>query len=213
MASIFKILRSILPRSRPPADIESAGSLYVNFADAQLGIMDAAGLPLDLLALRYHKDTAGYVVDDIVAYGGRIYQCILEHDPETFDSAKWRDLLAKVYAYSKVSDVLDIPETYTPVLSLSVPNSAEGIYELKMAMTWQLNIANKSVYLRWREDGGAWTEAISEPKDRTDQTLSSYFYPEEWPGGDKLIEIEMRKEDVNGILNLHFLDIIWDQKN
>jgi len=94
MASIFKILRSILPRSRPPADIESAGSLYVNFADAQLGIMDNAGLPLDLLGVRYHKTTAGYVVNDIVAHGGTMFRCLEEHDPETFDPAKWYDLSA-----------------------------------------------------------------------------------------------------------------------
>jgi len=121
--------------------------------------------------------------------------------------------VTSVYAFNKVSNILNIPETYTPVLSLIAPDCPAGTYELKMAMTWQLDVASKSVYFRWREDGGTWTEAVSEPKDRTDHVLSSYFYPKIWAGGTKTIEAEMRKEDAIGVLDLHFLDIIWDQKD
>ena len=116
------------------------------------------------------------------------------------------------YSFVKVVDVLDIPETYTLVGRLTIGSLPKGVYEAKVTSTWNLDVVNRSVYFRWRTNGEEWTEHVKEPKDSTDDTPFTYFYPVNWEGGSIDIEVEMRKEDISGTLNLHFLDIVVERK-
>ena len=117
----------------------------------------------------------------------------------------------RTYDYTKVVDYLDIGDVYEPIATLVTPERSSGTYEVKLTLTWNLSVANKSVYIRWRSNGGAWNEAISEPKDTTDQVMNTYFYPTEFAGGVMTIDLEVRKEDQLGTLDIYFLDVIFQR--
>ena len=119
----------------------------------------------------------------------------------------------KTYDYSKVKDVLDISDVYTPVAQLETGVREVGTYEFKISMTYKLNLANKSVFYRWRVNGGNWNELIAEPKDKTDSTAVVYYYPYEHTGGKFKVEVEMKKEDTNGQLDVYFHDLIFERKS
>ena len=116
------------------------------------------------------------------------------------------------YHFTKVSDVNDISDIYTLVAELAVVDLPPGLYENKVTATWLLSVTNKSTYIRWRNNDGPWTEHIKEPKDNTDLVPYTYFYPKLWNGGPVHIQVEMRKEDAVGTLDLKYLDIILDRK-
>ena len=118
----------------------------------------------------------------------------------------------KTYDYVKEQEINDIPETYVPIAILNVPYREVGVYEYKMAITYNFSVANKSIFLRWRFNGGDWNEFISEPKDTTDDIPRVYFYPVEWLGGSLYAEVEARKEDALGTFDVHFMDIMWERK-
>ena len=119
--------------------------------------------------------------------------------PELFD--------VLTYDYEKVSDLLDIPDTYIQALSMLTPDRVPGVYEFGIALTHHFNTAAKSIYLRYSLDGGViWTEFIGEPSDATNQTPSFYQYPIDHAGGVFDILIEIRIEDVVGELDVYFLD-------
>lgn len=119
--------------------------------------------------------------------------------PELFD--------VLTYDYEKVIDVLNIPETYTPVGSLVTPNREAGAYVLGFSLTWEFDRTTESAFIRWRQNGGAWNEYSSEPSDKTDSNTSYYEFPSEYIETAHVIEVEMRKETVAGVLNLRYLDI------
>jgi len=116
------------------------------------------------------------------------------------------------YDYVKVKDVLDVPETYIHLATLDIPYREVGTYEFKIAMLRKLNLANKSIFFRYRFNGGIWQEIISEPKDRTDKVPADYFYPLEWDGGVVVVDFEIRKEDTNGTLDVFFFDAVFERK-
>jgi len=118
----------------------------------------------------------------------------------------------KTFDYVKEQDVLDIPETYTTIAQLVVPYREVGVYKFSMAMLYILDLANKSVFFRYRFNGGSWYETIAEPKDKTDQITADYYYPVEWRGGELLVEFEARKEDGSGTLDILYFDAMWERK-
>ena len=89
MASKFKISRSATAGNRPASTTSNTGELYTNFPDMQLGVHNIAGDAMDLLAIRFHSDTANYVLDDLVYYDGGFQKCINAHNTKVFDQADW----------------------------------------------------------------------------------------------------------------------------
>jgi hypothetical protein len=123
------------------------------------------------------------------------------NDPENF-----------TYDFSKVSDVNDISSNYTTINILTTPYRNSGVYELKLSLTFTFDEISKSDYFRWRQDDGDWNTSISEPSDKTDETMNAYFYPVVWTGGPTTIEVQMKKETTNsGTLDVQFMDIIWQR--
>lgn len=113
--------------------------------------------------------------------------------------------------YNKAQDILNIPEVYTTVVTVgpSVARPA-GVYEFTLSLTYQLSVTNRSVYLRFSDNGGAtWNEFTSEPKDTTDREPHFYSYPFVHAGGPFHAIMEMRKEDVSGTLNCFFADLMF----
>jgi len=89
MASKFKISRSATAGNRPTNTTSNTGELYTNFPDMQLGVHNIAGDAMDLLAIRFHSDTANYVLDDLVYYNGGFQKCINAHSAKVFDQVDW----------------------------------------------------------------------------------------------------------------------------
>jgi hypothetical protein len=117
------------------------------------------------------------------------------------------------YDYNKTVDLLNIPDTYTPVGQLITPVRAAGTYVLGFSLTWNFDRTTESIFLRWRQEGGAWNEYTSEPTERTDDNTSFYEFPDAYPSQAHDIEVEMRKQAAQGILNLRFLDIFFQRVN
>lgn len=86
-----KILRSSALGQRPAAGTRQPGELYINFADKQLGVIDVAQDPQDLLAVRYFSTDAAYLVGDVVLYAvdGQMYQAITPNGPGPFVPTDW----------------------------------------------------------------------------------------------------------------------------
>ena len=116
------------------------------------------------------------------------------------------------YDTNKAENILDISEVWTPVLTLNTPNRDAGQYNWGVSMTYTFISATKSAFFRWRQDGGAWSEFQSEPKDITDKTAVYYAFPSGYAAGTHVFEAQMRKEDSgSGQLDLLFIDMFFQR--
>ena len=82
-------LRSQTKNTRPTQGSRLAGELYVNFPDKQLGFIDAAKVPQDLIAVRFFSATTNYVVGDFVIQAGRGYRAKNPVTEGAFNAADW----------------------------------------------------------------------------------------------------------------------------
>lgn len=99
MANFFQMLRSSVSKRRPPGNTRKTGELYVNLADRQLGYINAARQPVDLIAVPFHSETAAYVVGDLVRHGSSIYRCATDiATGKAFDAADWAEITANPQA-------------------------------------------------------------------------------------------------------------------
>ena len=110
------------------------------------------------------------------------------------------------YDTEKETSILDIDDTYISVLELITPVREAGKYEVKLSLTYDFSSTNTSAYFRWRVDGGTWNEIITEPSDKNDRVPVYYEFPSDYLSGAHSIDIEARKENNTGTLNIHYLD-------
>ena len=126
--------------------------------------------------------------------------------------------MSDVYNYVKYQNLLDLPDTWTQIGSLTTENSPSGVYEFKMALSWVFDRTTESVFYRWRETDeqgvwSAWNESEAEPKNKTDTNNAFYSYPIEWAGGVKHFDVEVMKElNSIGQLDVNFFDMVWEFK-
>jgi hypothetical protein len=123
------------------------------------------------------------------------------------------DIFAIVtYDTSKAVAVLNIPEVYTPILSLVTPSRPAGKYELGLALKYTFLSANRSAFLQWRIDGGLWNEIRSVPSDVTDENGFYYAYPEDYLEAVHTIDVQMRKEDAqSNQLDVQYCDLTFQR--
>jgi len=81
-------LRSNTPGNRPPAG-QAPGSLYVNWPDGQLGVINSGGSNQDLLAVRFFSATTSYNIGDHVFYQGSLYKATAAIAPGAFNANQW----------------------------------------------------------------------------------------------------------------------------
>jgi len=86
-----KILRSSAPLARPTSGVRSPGELYTNFADGQLGVIDANQEPIDLIGVRYFSALTEYFLNDVVVnpFDNVLYQCLVANGPGPFNAPDW----------------------------------------------------------------------------------------------------------------------------
>ena len=117
------------------------------------------------------------------------------------------------YHYASVENVIDVPETFTQILVLDVAKTPKGMYELKLTSEWKHSLTNKQVHTRIRFNGGTWKENSQSMKDVADD--GQHFYLTRGlhdTGESALVEVEMRKEDVDGQLDVQSMDIALERK-
>ena len=90
MTGRIQTLRSNVAGNRPTG--RQPGELYVNWADAQLGVINSASAAQDLIPVRFFSTAANYVIGDYVIQGGQLYRAIAAVSPGTFNSANWAQI-------------------------------------------------------------------------------------------------------------------------
>jgi hypothetical protein len=103
MTGRVQSLRSSTAGSRPTG--RQPGELYANFADAQLGVVNAANTAQDLIGVRFFSNATSYAIGDHVIQGGRIQRAIAVISPGPFTANQW----------SQVATMADVTGTYVPV--------------------------------------------------------------------------------------------------
>jgi hypothetical protein len=84
----IKILRSSTPGARPAG--KTAGEPYVNFADGQFGVWNAAAV--DLVGVRFFSTLAVYAPGDHIVQAGVLYVCNAATGPGAFVPANWNQI-------------------------------------------------------------------------------------------------------------------------
>ena len=94
----MKILRSNDAGKRPTTGSQEIGSVYVNFADGQLGVIDPIQSAQDMIAIRYFSDVGQYLINDFVTEQGKIYKAIAANGPGTFNPSDWTEMDVEAHA-------------------------------------------------------------------------------------------------------------------
>ena len=116
------------------------------------------------------------------------------------------------YDYQIELEVNNIPETYTNIVSLTTPNRESGVYEVGMSVNYNFDQNNKSLYMRWRANGGAWAEFTTPPSSAILDTPRYIIDVVEHTVGPMVFEVEMRKEDASGIFNVPKIALTFERK-
>jgi hypothetical protein len=74
MSNKLQILRTSVAGKSVPAGTYPPGTPWVNFADMDFGIVDAAQIPQSLLGLKVFMGTANYAIGDVVIDSGKLYR-------------------------------------------------------------------------------------------------------------------------------------------
>jgi hypothetical protein len=120
--------------------------------------------------------------------------------PELFDI-----LRAEV---SKASAITDVPDTWTPVVSVTMTNAEAGIYEFGTAVQATIYDINDSAMLRYSINGGDWYVMRRESKDVTDIITWSYLFPKIINSTQTLsIAVEAAKDVGAGQYDVDFADV------
>lgn len=96
MASVMQMLRSVVARSRPTG--RKAGELYINMADRQVGVVDDAANPRDLMAIPFYSDDSNYITGSLVAHDHAIWRAKQDVAGGTFNPAAWEQAAADLPA-------------------------------------------------------------------------------------------------------------------
>ena len=106
------------------------------------------------------------------------------------------------YDYIINLDILNIPETYTNIVSITTPNREAGVYEMTMSVIYNFDQNNKKLYMRRKFNGGDWLEFANPAVDTIHNQSKTIMNVIEHAGGTASCEVEMRKEDGSGIFNV-----------
>ena len=90
MTGRVQSLRSSVAGSRPTG--RQPGELYVNWADNQLGVINASSAAQDLIAVRFFSAAASYNVGDFAIQAGQLYRCVTAVGPSSFTPANWAQI-------------------------------------------------------------------------------------------------------------------------
>ena len=87
MTGRVQTLRSSVAGNRPTG--RQPGELYVNWADNQLGVINASNAAQDLIAVRFFSSLSSYTVGSYVIQAGQLYSAKVAVSAGTFNPAQW----------------------------------------------------------------------------------------------------------------------------
>jgi hypothetical protein len=90
MTGRVQTLRSSVAGNRPTG--RQPGELYVNFADAQLGVVNASSAAQDLIGVTFFSTTSSYVVGQFAIQAGQLYRCVSATGPGAFAPTSWAQI-------------------------------------------------------------------------------------------------------------------------
>ena len=94
MTSKIQTLRSSVKGRRPAANTREPGELYINMSDHQIGYINAAKDPQDLVGVRLFSAAADYAIGDVVFHTGQLYRANKAITAKAFDTADWDPIRA-----------------------------------------------------------------------------------------------------------------------
>ena len=115
MTSRVQTLRSSTPGNIPAAGTQAPGTVWANFPDLQLGVIDATKTAQRLVAIRFFSTLANYATGDFVVQGGNLWVATGPVSAGAFNSSQW----------SRVAETADIPVVY--VLPTASPTVLGGV--------------------------------------------------------------------------------------
>jgi hypothetical protein len=89
MTGRVQTLRSSTAGNRPAVGSQQPGSLYTNWPDKALGVIDSTQTPMDLIAVRFFSTLASYAAGQFVLNGGQLYAANTAVAPGAFNPAQW----------------------------------------------------------------------------------------------------------------------------
>jgi hypothetical protein len=95
MATLNRVqtLRSSTKSQRPTTGSREVGELYVNFADRMIGMIDAAKVAQDLVAVPFFSSTSDYTTGEYVFYNDRLYRAKAGVTASAFNASQWDAVL------------------------------------------------------------------------------------------------------------------------
>ena len=90
MTGRVQSLRSSVAGNRPTG--RQPGELYVNWPDAQLGVINALSAAQDLIAVRFFSALTSYNIGDYVVQAGKLYTANVAVSPGAFNPVAWTAL-------------------------------------------------------------------------------------------------------------------------
>jgi len=147
MTGRVQSLRSNVAGNRPVVGSQQPGSLYVNWPDRQIGVIDSTQTPMDLVAVRFFSLLASYNAGDFVLSGGQLYSAKAAIVPGAFNATQWN----KVTLASDTGTFLPIAGgTLTGALAIAPPSGSVGLTLNKAASGSGDNIYGATAGLnRW----------------------------------------------------------------
>jgi len=106
MVQRVQSLRSSVKNARPAAGAREPGEIFLNFPDLQLGVIDAAKVPKDLIAVRFFSATTNYAAGDFVIEAGVAYRANTAIVAGAFNASQWDTISTAVDLDSKEDTIL-----------------------------------------------------------------------------------------------------------
>ena len=125
MTSRVQTLRSSTTGNTPGSGTRQPGELWLNFADFQLGMIDASRNAQKLVAVRYFQTTANYSAGDMVVQAGALYIANGSITAGAFNASNW----------TKVATATDIAGIVIPGPSATTP-AMDGTATIGSATTY-----------------------------------------------------------------------------
>jgi len=113
------------------------------------------------------------------------------------------------YDYVKESNILNVPDTFTNIATLTTGNREAGLYEFVFSLAFTYSTTTQFATFQWRIDGGTWTSFQVEPKDVAATNSKYYGYPGVYTAGVHVFEFEIKKESSGNVLDVQFIDLVY----
>lgn len=96
------------------------------------------------------------------------------------------------YFYNIAQNITNIQTLWTPISSLDIVDAVAGVYEAGISMEWIDDVADCTMNVRVRYNGGAWKAYAKKNADPLEYQTFFYQFPKDHPGGPLTINLEAK---------------------